>query len=261
MLRSIAALCTLIAATAHAGPPDDALAVWQKHIALEAAFDPASVDLLTEDSVMLADRVAADGSVERQELAIAKVRAQWPQIMASAKAMDDRSTYDDVAIAPDPRGFRVTARRTSLRKCSEDPGYSAILVKTDAGWRLAEQYSKVFAQSQCPPDEKRAAALATENAALYAPQLPLQVDDETRLDTIVAEGPLLRWQYTLVSIPSTFERMDTLMGVMGPLTLKSTCGMANLRTLLDAGGTVVYEYTGSDGKPIPGFRYTGADCP
>jgi hypothetical protein len=83
-------------------------------------------------------------------------------------------------------------------------------------------------------------------------QLPKQIDEITRLDSISTEGPLLTYHYTILrpvsSLPAgAAERLGTMTRTM-------VCGQAQMRQTLQLGGSYAYRWVDNQGALIHEIR-------
>lgn len=85
-------------------------------------------------------------------------------------------------------------------------------------------------------------------------QLPVQVDEITRLDRITVAGPQLTYHYTVS------RRLATLPANIRELAETSTrahsCAQPNARQTLEMGGTYSYHWVDPDGREIHQFTLT-----
>ena len=83
-------------------------------------------------------------------------------------------------------------------------------------------------------------------------QLPKQIDEITRLDSLSTEGPLLTYHYTILrpasSLPAgAAERLGTMTRTM-------VCGQAQMRQTLQLGGSYAYRWVDNQGALIHEIR-------
>ncbi len=90
-----------------------------------------------------------------------------------------------------------------------------------------------------------------ETASDLSRSLPLEVDAETRLDSVTAgPGRRLNYRYTLVKRARASMDIESFNANMQPLLRTSICGKAGMQALLKNGVTLVYHYLGNDGKLV-----------
>jgi hypothetical protein len=83
-------------------------------------------------------------------------------------------------------------------------------------------------------------------------QLPKQIDEITRLDSLSTEGPLLTYHYPMLrpasSLPAgAAERLGTMTRTM-------VCGQAQMRQTLQLGGSYAYRWVDNAGALIHEIR-------
>ena len=88
------------------------------------------------------------------------------------------------------------------------------------------------------------------------PQLPVQVDNVTRLDRITVSGATLTYHYTvarrLADLPANARQ------IMEGTTRNNACAQANMRQTLQMGGSYGYRWVDSAGRQI--HRMTISAC-
>ncbi|HYD13684.1 MAG TPA: hypothetical protein VEC11_12625 [Allosphingosinicella sp.] len=105
------------------------------------------------------------------------------------------------------------------------------------------------------PPEQRREIVACMNAALAAqinPQLPRQIDELTRLDRIVAEGPTVTYHYTVLRSASSLPPNAAQQIETGGRRL--VCSQPAMRQTLQMGGAYGYRYVDNQGALIHAFR-------
>jgi hypothetical protein len=92
----------------------------------------------------------------------------------------------------------------------------------------------------------------TNTARQINGQLPVQVDEITRLDRITVAGPELTYHYTvsrrLAELPPNVRELAERS------TRANSCAQDNLRQTLQMGGTYRYHWVDADGREIHIFR-------
>src|SRR6185436_7429246 len=111
----VAALTTL--AAAQGAPPAEARAkaeaLWNRYVALEAAFDPAVADLYADDAVIRNKRTYPTGEVREATVPAAQYKALIRQAIPLAKAQNDISRYSGCTYTAAGPRVRITCARFS----------------------------------------------------------------------------------------------------------------------------------------------------
>ena len=187
-------VCTL-GGVAHAGDTEDVRAFFDHYVALGAAFDPSIADLYSPDARILTLR---DGSTEMQ-MSGAQYKQLIQKVMPIAKKRGDTSSYEDVKVAAHKDGYRVTAIRIPAIKCAPDPNYHLDAAKIDGSWLIVDEYTETLSLSRCKPSPKLAAILKATKEGIE-PSLPLDLDSDTRLESVDIVGSALIYNQRLHTI-------------------------------------------------------------
>lgn len=100
-----------------------------------------------------------------------------------------------------------------------------------------------------PAQRRRIVACIFENTARQInAQLPVAVDEVTRLDRITTSGPLLTYHYS-VSTPRA-ELPPNIGELLEQGTRTYVCAQANMVQTLQMGGAYGYRWADRDGAPI-----------
>jgi hypothetical protein len=140
----VLALTTLVAA--QGAPAADARAkaeqLWNRYVALEAAFDPAVADLYADSALIRNRRTYPTGEVREATVPAPQYRALVRQAIPLAKAKNDTNRYSDcVYTAEDARVRIVCARFSALRNYTSP--ISVLLGPGPAGdWLIFEELSE-----------------------------------------------------------------------------------------------------------------------
>jgi len=239
------------AATADADR-DAALAAWQTMVERGNAGDPTSLDLMTSDGVLETVRTEASGETRTLELPFAKLRPIWPQTMMIARMRGDIDEFRDVRIEEDGEGWRIRAVRYSQLKCTDDPNYTATVVREDDAWKVGRISTATVAETQCAPSIETARGIAARIVTEIAPLTPLTLDADTRLDSIEADGAALTYRQTLVTTPAS--EVEQIGDVFLPILTKQVCTNPPTKLLVHHGGTTQFVYVTNDGEKTLEFE-------
>lgn len=101
-----------------------------------------------------------------------------------------------------------------------------------------------------PPQEESLEALLQRTESELNGHYPMMVDSATRLDSVTAEGRILRYNYSLLNASVDELDVDATRAALKPLVEQQATGMAFLKQLLDRGATIVFSYKDKDGQEI-----------
>lgn len=248
----------LLAATpfAHAGKTDEVREFFDHLVERTNAFDAGVADLYSPDARIIA---IVDGS-DRVELSGAQLKQIANQVMPIAERNGDTNTYKKVKVSPHGDGFRVTAVRFSAAKCVTDPKYHLDVTRHDKSWLVIEEYGETVSLSQCKPSKKLAASLNALRDGIV-PHLPLDLDADTRLETVEVVGPALIYHQRLHTVAAAEMDMQKLVPLLRQIGYQNACGLKQIKTLISQGATVRYAYVDRDGAKLANVDVAPGYCP
>lgn len=248
-------LCIALGPTVHAGPAEDARAFFDQLVERTNAFDVGIGDLYAPEARIITLR----DDVETHEMSGAEWKELVGKVMPIAKRHKDTNTFEAVKVTARGDGFRITATRTSSRKCAADPNYHLDLARVGDGWQVVEEYTETVSLSRCPPSETLAAALATIRNGIQ-PHLPLDLDADTRLEAVEVLGPALIYHQRLHTVAASEMDLDSLVPMLRQIAVQNVCGEPRMRALVDAGATVRNAYIDHDGVQLAKVDITPGLC-
>lgn len=239
-----------------ASPEAEARHVFEEIVERANNFDASVVDFYSDEARIVTLRNGTD----KQEMSGAQWKELVRRVMPVAERIGDTNTYEAVSVTPHGDGFRVTAVRTSALKCVEDPSYHLDLVKADGSWKVVEEYSETVSLSRCKPSEKLAAELETV-LGLILPHLPLDLDEDTRLETVEIQDSALIYHQSLHTITADEMDLEELTPLLRGIGLQAVCGHATMTGLLNLGASVRYLYVDRDGVELARIDIGPGMCP
>jgi hypothetical protein len=99
-----------------AGMRAEAEALWNRYVALEAAFDPAVADLYADDALIQNKRTYPTGEVRVAAIPAPQYKMLVRQAIPLAKAQNDRSRYSGCRYGPEAGRVRIVCSRYSVLK-------------------------------------------------------------------------------------------------------------------------------------------------
>jgi hypothetical protein len=147
MVARLAVFLVLLPAVAGAqGLPADARAtaeqLWNRYVALEAAFDPAVADLYADDAVIRNRRTYPTGEVREATVPAAQYKALVRQAIPLAKASNDLSRYSGCTYAAEGARVRVVCARFSVLKNYTAPISMLVGPGPGGAWLIFEELSE-----------------------------------------------------------------------------------------------------------------------
>ena len=244
-MRALIFMLVTFSPLAFAGESENVRKFFSEFVERANAFDVEIADMYSPSARIMTLR---DGS-ERLELS----GSQWKQllirVMPIAKERGDTSKFEKVKVFAHGDGFRVTAVRTSAVKCVSDPNYHLDVVRIDNRWVVVEEYSETVSLSQCKPSNKVAASLAAMRTRIL-PHLPMDLDADTRLESVEVVGSALIYHQRLHTVAATELDLAKLVPLLRQIGVQNACGTAEMKKLVDEGATVRYAYVDRDGAKL-----------
>lgn len=254
-MRALIIMLVVFSPLTYAGESENVRKFFDEYVARATAFDAGIAELYSPNARIITLR---DGS-ERMELS----GSQWKQLliraMPIAKERGDRSAFKNVKVSAHGEGFRVTAVRTSAVKCASDPNYHLDVVRMDDRWVVVEEYTETVSLSQCAPSNKLAASLSSIRTRLL-PHLPMDLDGDTRLESVEVIGPALIYHQRLHTVAADEMDMAKLVPLLRRIGVQNACGAAEMKKLIDEGATVRYAYVDRDGAKLTNVDISPGLC-
>lgn len=244
-MRALILFLFFISPAAYAGKAEDVREFFAAFVERANAFDAGIADFYSPNAKVITLR---DGT-ERLELSGAQWKQLLVRVMPIAKERGDTSAFKNVNVSAHGNGFRVTAIRTSAVKCVTDPNYHLDVVQVDNRWVVVEEYTETVSLSQCKPSNKLAASLAAIRTRLL-PHLPLDLDADTRLESVEVVGPALIYRQRLHTVAADEMDLERLVPLLRQIGVRNACGAAEMKQLLSEGATVRYAYVDRDGAKL-----------
>lgn len=255
-MPGIIVLMLVFATATQSGEPDAVRAFFDEFVARSNAFDPSIAELYSPDARVMTLR---DGS-ERLEMSGREWTARVGSTMPLARRRGDRSGFEDIVVTGRDDGYRVTATRIPAVKCVPDINYHVDVAKRDGKWLIVEEYSETVSLSRCEPSGQLATALAKLAKGVRA-RLPLDLDADTRLESIDVAGPALIYTNRLHTIAAAELDADVLRAELGKYGIRNVCDVAAMKALVDDGATVRYAFIDREGTQLANVDIWPGLCP
>jgi len=228
----------------------DYLAFFQRYENLGNAFDTSLAALFSDQARIRLMRRLPDGEENVIELAGKDYRQMINDNMDFARKKGQTYRFSDIRVEPQGQGARVLASRYSDSQCFTDKRFYLVLEPDQAGQlRIMEEFSESPLHSYCKVTPGTALpALLQRTAEMLNKELPVMVDDATRLVDTRADGNTLNYNYELVNKGVADLDLASLERHFKPMVLQQSCRIQNLRMVLDQGGAVQYHYHDRDHK-------------
>lgn len=239
---------------------------FEEFVALGHQFDPALIDRYADDAVIRSLRHFGDGTDQTLRIEAEK----WKELLRSslqlAEERGDRSEYTDVTVTLSDAGDRATIRaaRYSVIKCFTDRAYYMVVERRDTGLEIVEEYSESTFESHCEPrdqpDDLELLVAGAARAANSLLELPVLVDEDTRLVAIRSSGKDLEYEFAFFNYAADELDAEVLVQEIRPGLALQACSRASMKSLMDRGANLVYLYRGNDGSEVATIRLSGEDC-
>lgn len=269
--RSISVLVLLLVApvswsedtSSNQGLTEEVQTFFNDYQSLGRDFDTDIIELYADDAVLSATIEKLDGTEASQRLSGAQYKDLFPTVVQQAKDLDDWSEFSDIQIEllSDSRA-RISANRYSHYKCYIDAEYYMVVEKQGGEWQIVEEYQAsqeaMACEGKASTDPLAMALVALADTT--NPHLPANVDADTVLEQIEANGHSLVYVYRLIELTADDISVEQFYDFLTPALTEQSCNFPNLRPLVDAGAELMYRYKGAQGALIGEIRVTAADC-
>jgi hypothetical protein len=143
---SLFAWISIISGLSPAHAQDDAVErarqLFDKYVALGAAYDPAVADLYSDSAFIKNTRRSPDGESRSMTLPALTYKSLIREVMPKAQEAGDSSSYSDVKYIPDGQHVRIEATRYSNLKKYSSP-FLLVVGPTEGGtWLILEEISE-----------------------------------------------------------------------------------------------------------------------
>lgn len=179
----------------------------------------------------------------------------WPldkrdQFTFSGKYPADLSPSSrNVQVNAHGEGFRVSALRSSAIKCVDESDYYLDVEHEGDQWVIVEEYSETVSLSRCEPSQELAESLS-EVREKMRPHLPLDLDADTRLESVEVVGSALIYNQRLHTVAASEVPLDKAEAILKQIGVQNACGTAEVAALIRDGATVRYATVGRHGEKL-----------
>jgi len=258
----IAGILLLTASQSFSDEADQYLEFFQNYRELGQDYDVAVANLYADDAQIIAIRKMPDGIEQTMKIDGARWKTMIADTMEIGKQRGDRSDFSEIKITVHSDSAKITAHRYSALKCLVDQKYYMILKKQLGGEiKIVEEYMEIAITSACENVPENDLALLLQAATKYlSSHLPLQVDPDTRLETVSSRGNTLHLEYVLINHSSSEIDTEVFAENIRPLAIQQTCAMPNFKPILDQGGTVAFKHLDKDGLELTNVEADKGSC-
>ena len=116
--------------------------IWNRYVALEAAFDPAVADLYADDAVIRNRRTYPTGEVREATVPAAQYKVLVRTAIPIARARNDISRYSGCAYTAEGARVRVACARFSTLKNYTSPISVLVGPGPTGAWLIFEEISE-----------------------------------------------------------------------------------------------------------------------
>ncbi len=135
----------------------------------------------------------------------------------------------------------------------------------DGSLRIIEEFTATQAESNCNKDATGTRDALIENTiAIMSDILPMEADEETRLDSLSSPEPgVLVYTFTLINETRdafTKQEVEMLTEYMSIQIFEQVCGLPNFKPFVASEVTIVFTYLGKNGDHITTVSIKPGDC-
>ena len=235
---------------------------FKQYESLGHAFDASVADMYSDKAVVRAIQKMPDGMEQTTKVDGHKWKEMITSTMEISKQRGDKSEFSNISVSMDGDVAKITASRYSTIKCFMDEKYYMRVEKqSDGTLKIIEEYVEIPVETSCKTAIKDDVELFLKGVVAVAnKQYPIMVDSDTKLERASSEGKTLIYHYTLVNYAADELNAQIFEENMMPNLLQQSCTTPSLRSLVDKGGTVTFQYNGKDQKNVSSMEIRQADC-
>ncbi|WP_028671125.1 hypothetical protein [Saccharospirillum impatiens] len=228
---------------------------------LTNTYDESLLSLYSDQAILRGTYQHSDGSEQPIVLTLDQYASVFESGLKAARAAGEQSDLSDIEVHFEGELARVSAVNYNSLKCVHSD-YSAVLQPSGDSWLIVEEFQVIPSQSQCdaPMGDAALVALLVAVAEQTNPMLPAQIDQDTLLMELIADQSTLVYDYKLVTLSSMEMPAEELETLMRPIVIEQSCNMGNIRSILDKGATMRYQYTASDDVWLTEIDVSEQDC-
>ncbi|HPQ95737.1 MAG: hypothetical protein KDI44_02665 [Thiothrix sp.] len=236
--------CCVPLMSVQAATEADYLAFFQRYADLGNAFDTGLAALFSDQARVRLMRRLPDGEENVIELSGRDYRQMINDNMAFARKKGETHQFSGIRVEVLEKGARILASRYSDNNCFTDRGFYLVLAPDQEGQlKIMEEFSESPVRAYCKVTPGQELPLLLQRTAeMLNKELPVMVDDATRLVDTKADGNILNYNYELVDKTVADLDLAALEQHFRPMVLQQSCQIQNLRLVLDQGGSVQYHY-------------------
>lgn len=135
-------LVLAVSASLAADSEDKARKFFAQYVALEKAFDPAVVELYSDEARIQNTRIYPTGQERVLTLPAAQYKQLLLQALPLAKERGDTNAYSEVKYTPEGDRVRITATRYSDLKKYSSPISLLVGPAADGKWQILEEITQ-----------------------------------------------------------------------------------------------------------------------
>lgn len=236
---------------------------FNQYIQLGNNFDSSISNLYSDNAVVHTKRTGPDGKVQELKMTGMQWKDLIQKAMPAAKSRGDVSKYSNVKYSTDGHKVKIKADRYSVLKCYSDIGYYMVVEKQGDEFKIIEEYSESQVASSCKEVKVDGLTdLMRLTKKQLDPHLPIEIDDDTRLDSVNIKENTFEYQYTLVTVDLQADAIDkdSFNQTMQPIVVQQSCTMPNLRPLIDQGAVISYVYNDKNGNVVTEISVDKGSC-
>lgn len=244
-MRLFVFMFLLFSSFASADEVAEVRAFFDEFVELGKNFDTGIAEFYSPDARIITLR---DG-IDTMETTGSHWQSMIRKLMPVAERQGDISDFSNVQVNAHGEGFRVSALRSSAIKCVEDSGYYQDVEREGDRWVIVEEYSETVSLSKCEPSEELAELLSAVREKIR-PHLPLDLDADTRLESVEVVGSALVYNQRLHTVVASELQLDKAEPILKQIGVQNACGSTEMRTLIRDGATVRYATVDRHGKRL-----------
>lgn len=226
---------------------------------LSNEFDTGVIALYADDAKISTERKYPSGKIRKTSVSGKQWTLMVGKMLSESKKRGDINSYSNTEITIDENTARIDANRYSQLKNYTDNEYYMVLKESSSGALIiVEEHFQTQPQTdQITGDLQKMLEFQQNKIRGY---LPLKVDEDTRLDSVLVEDGRLTYYFTLVTIAKGELDIDQFDVAMLEMLAGQACNQREMNQILDNSGTIGYMYKDMNGDTLSALQVSSADC-
>jgi hypothetical protein len=217
-------------------------------------FNSKVIDFYLDDAVITSLRRLSDGEEQTFKFKGRNWKELQKRTWELSKKRNDRNYFSNVSVSIDENSGKITATRYSILKCYSDKNYYMKVKKIDNSIYITEEHMESVIESACEEEQKNSVELLLQMVAkIMSDRLPLKIDSESELHSVISDKNTLTYKYRLTRISKnelSESKVDSLNEMAATSLPIEICTDSKRLSLLKKGAVLKFVYLSRDNEVL-----------